>query len=98
MEESEEIVINARPNSDHIILSMHDIGLEDMESIVWSGTQTLALSGNEIDIYPDVSPAQLLAPAWSGTSDYGLAIYSDNAVSLNMDYFRFNISTNALEG
>ncbi len=98
LEESEEIVINARPNSDHIILSMHDIGLEDMESIVWSGTQTLALSGNEIDIYPDVSPAQLLAPAWSGTSDYGLAIYSDNAVSLNMDYFRFNISTNAWEG
>ena len=97
-EESEEVVLNSRVKSDYIIISQRDITGDDMQAIVWNGTAMRATSGNEVSLYAEVSPDILMATSWVGTSNFGLVIYSDAATSLNLDYFRYNVSTNAWAG
>jgi len=94
--ESEIISVSARRGGNQILVGVFDItNSEFTQGLVWDGNAFLRDSGVDITSYPETIPYMPIAPAWAGTSDFGLLTYSDEAVSLNVDYFRYNISTNA---
>jgi len=81
------------------LINQRDTGSDDIQAVVWDGNSMLAKSGNELTTYTgDGSPSLEISSAWAGLSDHGLVIYSDAITSLNLNYFRYNVSTNAWEG
>lgn len=101
-EQAEIIRVGARYESDYIMITNEDTSgaanSEDLQSIIWNGSALINLSGNEVTAYTATSPNIPIAPVWAGTSNHGIAIYSDAATSLNMDYFGYNISNLAWDG
>ena len=92
--ESEIISVGSRQDSDYVMISLFDITNNQFtQGVVWNGTDILALSGVDTLSYTETSPFLPVASSWAGTSNTGVLIYSDSAVSLNLDYFNFSISS-----
>jgi len=91
------ISVSPQIGSDYILVSESNGGSQDdLQASVWNGTSWLKFGANDTTIYAsDAVPNQLHGVAWTGTSPYGILVYSDAATNTVVDYYIYNKTSNA---
>jgi hypothetical protein len=90
------ISVSSQIGSDYILVSESDGGQDDLHGGIWNGTSWLVFGAIDTSIYAsNAVPNQLHSVAWSGTSSYGILVYSDAATNTVIDYYIYNKTSNA---
>jgi hypothetical protein len=95
--QAESLNLQSQYASNYILITAHDDGVNQMQSIVWNGTAMLAASSVEGSLFPEVLPNILESVGWAG-SRIGVVSYSDAVNTTSLSYITYNKTSNTWVG
>jgi hypothetical protein len=95
--QAESLNLQSQYASNYILITAHDDGVNQMQSIVWNGTAMLAASSVEGSLFPEVLPNILESVGWAG-SRIGVVSYSDAINTTSLSYMTYNKTSNTWVG